>query len=157
MSIIGVDIGVNGAIAHLTDDGNLLGVYDMPALDGGNGGRRAVNAPLLADVIAKLHASHAYVEYVGARPGEGAVGAFSFGRSRGVVEGVCAALVLPVTMITPPRWKRLVGIVAGKNKELSRSEAVRRWPGLATMFSRVKDDGRAEAALIGLAGSMGDK
>src|SRR5271166_4029559 len=157
MTILGIDIGVSGAIAHLNEDGDLLGVWDMPALEGGNGGRRAVNAPLLADLIASLPASHAFVEYVGARPGEGAVGAFSFGRSRGVVEGVCASLSVSVTMITPPQWKRRVGLPAGKNKGLSRAEAIRRWPALATMFARVKDDGRAEAALIGLAGSMGRK
>jgi crossover junction endodeoxyribonuclease RuvC len=157
MYIIGIDVGIGGAVARLTEDGNLLGVWDMPALEGGNAGRRAVNAPLLADLLARLHASHAYVEYVGARPGEGAVGAFSFGRSRGVIEGVCAALTIPVTLITAPKWKRAVGLPAGKNKELSRAEAVRRWPALSTMFARVKDDGRAEAALIGLAGSMGGK
>ena len=32
-----------------------------------------------------------FVEHVSARPGEGAVGAFAFGRSRGVIEGVLAA------------------------------------------------------------------
>jgi hypothetical protein len=58
-------------------------------------GRRAINAPLLAAVIFKSHAEHAYVEGVGARPGEGAVGAFAFGRARGVIEGVLAAAGLP--------------------------------------------------------------
>jgi hypothetical protein len=46
----------------------------------------------LAEIVFKSHASKAFIELVGARPGEGAVGAFAFGRSRGVVEGVLAAL-----------------------------------------------------------------
>lgn len=36
--------------------------------------------------------------------------------------------------------------------EIRNSEAVRRWPAKAGLFARVKDDGRAEAALIALSG-----
>jgi crossover junction endodeoxyribonuclease RuvC len=39
-------------------------------------------------------------------------------------------------------------------KDAARSNAIRRWPAKADLFARVKDDGRAEAALIGLAGLM---
>jgi crossover junction endodeoxyribonuclease RuvC len=42
---------------------------------------------LLASIIFKSHADQAFVELAGARPGEGAVGAFAFGRARGVIEG----------------------------------------------------------------------
>ena len=112
-AILGIDPGINGAIAVLDARGYLLGVVDMPALGDGPAGRRNVNAPLLAEIVAKSHATQAFVEYVGARPGEGAVGAFSFGRTRGVVEGVLAALGVPIAFLTPPRWKRLVGIVPG--------------------------------------------
>jgi hypothetical protein len=38
-----------------------------------------VNAPLLSSIIFKSHADQAFIEFVGARPGEGAVGAFAFG------------------------------------------------------------------------------
>jgi crossover junction endodeoxyribonuclease RuvC len=132
----------------------LLEVVDMPCLNDGPSGRRAVNAPLLAEIVARSHATGAFVEYVGARPREGAVGAFSFGRSRGVIEGVMAALGVPVTFLTPPAWKRLVGIAPGKveAKTAARSEALRRWPAKASLFARVRDDGRAEAALIAVAG-----
>jgi hypothetical protein len=36
--------------------------------------------------------------------------------------------------------------------DAARSEATRRWPAKAALIARVKDDGRAEAALIALAG-----
>ena len=81
-SILGIDIGSKGAIALLTPNGELLDAVEMPCLNDGPAGRRNVNGPLLAEIIAKAHASSAYVELVGARPGEGAVGAFAFGRSR---------------------------------------------------------------------------
>jgi crossover junction endodeoxyribonuclease RuvC len=156
--VLGVDIGASGAIALVTRAGDLFAVEDMPTLRDGPAGRRNVNAALVSEIISKSHATEAFVEYVGARPGEGAVGAFSFGRSRGVIEGVMAALGVPVTFLTPPSWKRAVGIAPGKNggKDAARSEAIRRWPDKAALFARVKDDGRAEAALIAVAGTKRD-
>ena len=156
---LGVDIGSRGAVSLLTLRAGLvelLDVFDMPCLNDGPAGRHAVNPALLAEIVAKSHATKAYVELVGARPGEGAVGAFAFGRSRGVVEGVLGALCVPVTHITPASWKRAVGLPAGRDgaKDAARSEAIRRWPDRAALFARVKDDGRAEAALIAVAGMI---
>ena len=67
--ILGIDIGANGALALLSPAGELLGVFDMPTLADGPKNRRAVNAALLADIVFKAHATAAYVEYVGAWPG----------------------------------------------------------------------------------------
>lgn len=152
MTIIGIDPGVTGAIAILSNDGEFLAVHDMPSLPDGAKGRNAVNAPLLSSIISDASPSVVYCEYVGARPGEGAVGAFAFGRSRGVIEGVCGALGIPVVMITPPVWKRVAGIAAGSDKEASRARAIARWPRRSDLFARKKDAGRAEAALIAVAG-----
>lgn len=150
MIVIGLDPGVMGAIAVI-EDGHLVSVVDMPTLGDGPKGRRRVNASLVAAAIpAGVH--QAYVEEVGVRPGEGAVGAFSFGRGCGVLEGVLAALGVPYSFIAPAAWKRLIGISAGAAKDASRSLAIRTWPFEAKQFARVKDDGRAEAALIALAG-----
>jgi crossover junction endodeoxyribonuclease RuvC len=155
-AVLGIDIGVTGALALLDASGELREVFDMPVLSDGPAGRRNVNAPLLSEIVAASLATKVFVEYVGARPKEGAVGAFAFGRSRGVIEGVTAALGLPVAFLTPPTWKRLVGIAPGRNgaKDAARSEAIRRWPNHAALFARIKDDGRAEAALIAVAGLM---
>jgi crossover junction endodeoxyribonuclease RuvC len=155
MVVLGIDIGVQGAIAVL-EDGKLITVHDMPVLQEGPKNRRSVNAPLLAGIIATSHATKVYVEHVGPLPSDGHVGAFAFGRSRGVVEGVCAGLSVPVAFITAPTWKRLVGIAPGKNgaKDAARSKAIAHWPGSADLFRRVKDDGRAEACLIAYAGSL---
>ena len=109
--------------------GNLIGVEDMPCLKDGPAGRRNVNAPLLASIVFKSHATCAFVEFVGARPGEGATGAFAFGRSRGVIEGVLVAAGVPCQFLTPPCWKRAVGLPPGRDKDASRAEAICRWPG----------------------------
>lgn len=151
MNVLGVDIGTKGALALLDANGALLQVADMPILRDGPKGRPAVNAPLLAELVYRWHAGHAFVETVGARPGEGAVGAFAFGRSRGVVEGVLGACGVPAAHISPASWKRAAGL-SQASKDAARSEAIRRWPAHAALFARVKDDGRAEAALIAIAG-----
>jgi crossover junction endodeoxyribonuclease RuvC len=152
--ILGVDIGVTGAVAVVDKSGELVGVFDMPTLNDGPAGRRSINAVLLSEIVAKSHATKAFVEHVGARPGEGAVGAFAFGRARGVCEGVLASLNIPVLFLTSPTWKRIIGIAPGREgaKDAARSEAIRRWPSHAGLFARVKDDGRAESALIAIAG-----
>ena len=155
MLVLGVDIGAHGALALVdADTGELVDVFDMPTLADGPKGRVAVNAPLLAELVYRAHAGHAFVEMVGARPGEGPSGAFAFGRCRGVIEGVLGAAGVPATHLTPAVWKRAVGIPPGKDgaKDMARSEAIRRWPSKAGLFARVKDDGRAEAALIAVAG-----
>lgn len=153
MIVGGIDIGVTGAIAFL-EDGKLNAVHDMPVLQDGPVNRRSVNGPLLAGIIAESHADKIYIEWVGSRPGEGVSSAFAFGRSRGVVEGVCAGLDIPVEFITAPAWKKIIGIPAGKlgAKDAARSQAIRRWPGSAELFRLVKHDGRAEACLIAYAG-----
>lgn len=159
--ILGVDIGVSGALALLSPNGDLVDVYEMPCLLDGvrtksGKNRRTVNAPLLAELVYKSHATKAFIEKVGPMPREGAVSAFAFGDCKGVIRGVLAAAAIPALFITPAQWKRVVGIPPGKlgAKDQARSEALRRWPQHAARFKLKKDDGKAEAALIGLAGLM---
>ena len=152
--VLGVDIGLKGALALLEETGELVDVFDMPWLADGPARRPAINPALLAAIIRPAQPAQSFVELVTSRPTDGAVQAFAFGRCRGVVEGVLAALGGPVTHLTAPQWKRAVGIPPGRDgaKDMARSEAIRRWPDKAALFARVKDDGRAEACLIGLAG-----
>jgi hypothetical protein len=152
--VAGIDPGTHGAIALLDQDGNLPEVVDMPSTVEANG-RSATNAPLLAGIIARSHARIAFCEFVGARPTDGPVQAFAFGRARGVIEGVAGALSLPIVFLTPPTWKRLSDIPAGaENKDLARTRAIAKWPARADLFARKCDVDRAEAALIAAAGLM---
>ena len=155
VTILGIDVGATGALALLDDNGALVDVWDMPTLRDGPKNRRTVNAPLLAEIVYKSHAARAYVERVGPRPLEGSVSAFAFGHSAGVIRGCLAAAAIPAIWITPVTWKRVVGVPPGKDmKDMARSNAINRWPGKAELFKRKMDDGRAEAALIALAGLL---
>jgi hypothetical protein len=152
-TIIGIDPGVNGAVSLLDQDGNLINIYDLPVTPDGAKGRNAINGPLLASIIYKTGAARAFCELVGPRPTDGTTGAFGFGRSRGVIEGVLAACGIPVVMIAPPVWKRFAGVPAGKeHKDKARAIAIARWPAQADLFARKLDIDRAESCLIALAG-----
>jgi len=71
---------------------------------------------------------------------------FSFGRSFGMIEGILATLQIATTFVPPATWTKGVGRSPGK--DASRARAMELFPAHQLMFSRVKDDGRADAALI---------
>ena len=149
---IGIDPGATGAIAVLNERGDLDVVHDMPYADG------QVIAPLLARMIAEYinqldpayDSVTCWVEQVRSRPGQSAPGMWKFATGYGVILGVLGALDVPVRHVTPAVWKRNLGLT--KDKGTSRRLACELWPAHAASFARVKDDGRAEAALIALYG-----
>jgi crossover junction endodeoxyribonuclease RuvC len=150
--VLGVDIGGTGSVAVLNQFGEPIEAFDMPATVEANG-RRATNAPLLASLLARSHARIVFAEFVAARPSDGSVQAFSFGRARGILEGCCGALGIPIVWIAPTVWKRLADVPPGKeNKDLARTRAIAKWPANADFFARKRDLAKAEACLIALAG-----
>jgi crossover junction endodeoxyribonuclease RuvC len=76
---------------------------------------------------------------------------FAFGRAAGVVEGALAGLGVPYTDVPPATWIKAMGVRGGKDG--ARNRAMELWPKQAELFKRVKDDGRADAALIAAYGT----
>jgi crossover junction endodeoxyribonuclease RuvC len=151
--IIGIDPGLSGAVAVLY--GETLRVIDMPTMTVERNGKakRQVSASELAELIYSCQGEdcHVYCERVGAMAGQGVTSVFSFGRSFGMIEGILAAFKLPVTYVAPATWVKAVG--RGQGKDASRARAMEIFPNNQTDFKRVKDDGRADAALIAYWGS----
>lgn len=150
MIYLGVDPGAAGAIAALDDNGHIISIIDMPTVKVrvGKTDRARVSASMLAQLFEMdVHAVQMVVlERVGGMTGQSCSAAFTFGYGCGMVEGVLAALRMPVALVTPQAWKKSAGLAADKGA--ARECAMRLWPSHAHMFARVKDDGRAEAALI---------
>jgi crossover junction endodeoxyribonuclease RuvC len=147
--LIGIDPGISGAIAVLSADGSkIIAVHDMPTVEllSGKSTKSSVSAPMLAAILRKWAMAGAIIEKVSAMPGQGVTSMFNFGKSAGVIEGVCAGLSIPVTLVTPQSWQKRSGKRQGKDG--SRARAAELFPADAELFSRVKDDGRAEAVLI---------
>ena len=147
MIVIGIDPGLTGAITVL-QNGRHLHIHDMPTAP--RGGRNAVAAAALADILGQWDDAHAFVEHVHSMPGQGVSSSFNFGHGCGVIDGVLAALCIPTTLVTPQKWKKAMGVSADKDQ--ARGRAMQLFPDRASMFARKKDDGRAEACLIALYG-----
>ena len=148
MIVMSIDPGLSGALAVFIDD-VLIDVVDMPTHELTRNGKakRQVAASDLAGIFTQHDPRHVIVEKVSAMPGQGVTSMFSFGRSLGVVEGIIAAYNIPVTYVTPGVWTK--GIGRGAGKDASRSRACELYPSQQQRFARVKDDGRADAVLIG--------
>lgn len=148
MIVLGIDPGLSGALAFYDTVSEALVVMDMPTVEVTRNGKskREVSPALVADMVAGKGVEKAFMERVSAMPGQGVSSMFSFGRSSGVVEGVLAAYEIPTTLVTPQAWMKAMGVRAGKDG--SRERAMQLFPQYSMTFSRKKDDGRSDAALI---------
>lgn len=156
--VVGIDLGAAGAASLLDGDGHLLDVRDLPVLDDGPRARPTVSASGFAGILREWRPERAVVEFVSSRPTDSPASAFAFGMARATVMSTLEVLEVSAGFITVPAWKRTVGIGAGRGqKSTARAEATRRWPRHAATFAKAKDDGRAESALIGLAGIMRER
>lgn len=144
---MGIDPGIEGGWAVVDDDDSLVAAGALPTV--GEGRSRVLSAPLFTSLVTLYPPKSVALERVGAMPGNGAVSMFRFGQSVGVIEGVLGALGTPIIRVAPTVWKRSFGLP--REKEAARQKAIETWPALATLhFSRKKDHGVAEAALIAL-------
>lgn len=148
--ILGIDPGAEGAIAFLRSQcGSLIDVRDMPTIDVkiGKTLRPRLNPHSLVELLKELRPEMCVIESVGGITGQSASAAFAFGHTCGSTFGVLVGLGFPVCLLPPQRWKKAFGLK--KDKGSSRMMAMELFPEHAAKFSRVKDDGRAESALIG--------
>ena len=95
MKVIGIDPGLSGAIAILTDK-KVLGLFDMPVMAEGKKNKRQLNSAQLVNIIhqniIENEETAVVVEQVNAMPGQGVTSMFNFGQTFGASKGVCAAL-----------------------------------------------------------------
>lgn len=152
MPILAIDPGLSGALACYNDELCALAVVDMPTIK--TKARQHIAEAELVRLIRTFAPNVAVIEQVHALPKQGVASTFNFGLGYGLVRGVLAALEIPVTFLTPPTWRRIAQ-VQGNDKNASRLRAMQLFPREAHLFSKVRDHGRAEAALIGYAFLIG--
>lgn len=151
MLFIGIDPGKKGAIALFDPSQHHLNIEDMPLVPRSKGKKgEDTNYARLSEILWKPPGVlvFALMEDVWSMPKEGVSSAHAFGRNNGALLMALAAGRIPHGLITPPKWKKYFGL--SRDKGASRSLAMQRFPDHADLFLRVKDDGRAEAALIAL-------
>jgi hypothetical protein len=162
-AILGIDPGKTGALALYDVDGTLE-VEDVPTFK--VDGKTSIDEAGLARIVDNwsTRISEVWLELVngmpsiggkgGARRSMGAQSAFNFGRSYGLIRGVCAANFLTVVDVTPGSWKRGMG-VPGKvsGGDAARLRASQLLPRHAHLWPLKKHIGRADAVLIALYGA----
>ncbi len=152
--ILGIDPGASGALAFFDISKGVLDIHNMPVVEvkRGGKGKREVSPQMLKAIIGARQVDSAFLEKVGAMPGQGISSMYQFGRSVGMVEGVLAALDIPTSYVTPQVWQKSVSARGGK--DASRARAAELYPAYAANFQLKKDNGKADAALIAWFGAQ---
>lgn len=151
--ILGIDVGVGGAVAVLTETGEYCEVFDLPTQAGavGKKARTVINARELYQRFFMLNCTRekisiAYVERIHATPINGSVATFSQGHSLGTITAALAIGGVPYVFVPAHAWKKELGLDPKADKEVSRGMAIRLYP--TAPLDRKKDHDRAEALLL---------
>ncbi len=150
MRIIGIDPGLNGAIAILKD--NIVEeIFDIPVMSDGKKNKRQLNSAqlvkLIKDNINRDEETVMVVEQVNAMPGQGVTSMFNFGQTFGAIKGICAALNLPIFFVRPAKWKKHFDLI-NSSKDASRTKAIEMYPSISDKLSKKKDVNKSDAILI---------
>jgi len=145
--VVGIDPGLTGGIAFLGSSG--IDIHDMPVAPNAKG-KLELDLFGLGSLLVPRSTNRniAILEQVHAMPGQGVSSVFRFGQGYGALQMAVIGHGYEVHYVPPATWKKYFGL--SKDKGVSRGMASRRFPQAAHHFTRVKDDGRAEAALIAL-------
>ena len=142
MSIyLGIDPGKKGAIALFDVEACTVKTHDMPG-----------TTRELHDLIASLPIiKRCTVEKPFYPQMIGVTNAAKIAQAYGTLIGALAWRDIPFAEVPPNKWKLKLSL--SNNKNASREMAMQRFPDDADQFKRVKDDGRAEAALLAIYGA----
>ncbi len=150
MKVIGIDPGLNGAIAVLKDN-KVKEIFDVPVMPEGKKNKRQLNSAqlvkLLKEIISEEEEVVVIVENVSAMPGQGVTSMFNFGQTFGAIKGICAALGLPIFFVRPAKWKKHFDLI-NSSKDASRTKAIEMYPSISDQLSKKKDVNKSDAILI---------
>lgn len=147
--ILGIDPGITGAVACIDPNmEKVVSLWDVPTLADGPTGRKIVDVTTLALQFGALitDCEFCIIEDVHSMPRDGHVGAFSFGKTTGILIGMVSALMVPIYYTPPAVWKGCFGL--SSNKDESRALASKKYPHSSHLWLKKKHDGRAEAVLL---------
>ena len=138
---LGIDPGKKGAIAVLDIEAMTVECVDMPD-----------TTAALHDFIAGLPIiKRCTVEKPFYPQMIGITNATKIAHAYGILIGALSWRDIPFDEVRPKKWKAAMDLSSSKNA--SREKASQMFPDQSELFKRVKDDGRAEAALIAFWGA----
>lgn len=123
MRFIGIDNGVNGAIAVINGGGYIVRVDKMPPID----------AELLA-LLSAIRADSGYVravlEFAQAFPKMGTSSAFNYGKGYGSMQMALHAAGIPFEIVVPRKWQAALGCLSGRDKNITKRRAQQLFPSI---------------------------
>ena len=145
---MGIDPGLDGAIATVSDCGADVAVYDIPNMQTGN--KTEVDLMTLRAVLEhaleRAELVTCCIERVHSMPKQGVASSFNFGKTAGILLGMLAAMKVPFQQVTPQEWKKKMMNGQGKEKDAARQVAGQMFP-TADLHLK-KHHNRADALLI---------
>ena len=156
--ILGIDPGITGSLTLLrASDLSYVDHLLTPTIKVGSK-NRLNGAAINAWFQQHQGITHAFLEQVNAMPGSGGTGpkmgaasAFTFGHAAGYVEGVVTGGGLPLTLISPTKWKKHAGLI-GTDKDAARSRAIQLYPDVRVLDLKGKGQAVADSMLIARCG-----
>ena len=118
MVFIGIDPGVGGGIAAVSDDGVVIVTHKMPTTD----------RDVLDVVIGIGGSSRAMLEFVRSSPQMGVTSAFTFGSGYGRLRMALVAVGIPFDEVTPLTWQKALGCRTHGDKNVSKGRAQELFP-----------------------------
>tara|TARA_B100000965_G_C19286194_1_gene623779 strand:- start:137 stop:628 length:492 start_codon:yes stop_codon:yes gene_type:complete len=150
MKIIGIDPGLQGAIAIL-ENNKVINLFEMPTMSEGKKNKKQLNSALLVKLLKENISTNeevsVIVEQVNAMPGQGVTSMFNFGQTFGAIKGICASLELPIFFVRPSKWKKHFELI-NASKDSSRTKAIEMYPSLSKDLAKKKDVNKSDAILI---------
>jgi hypothetical protein len=141
MNIIGCDPGVNGGICLLSaESGKVLRAE----------GFKGLTEEQVWDLIMEMGQGFPpfWLEKVGYRPGDGGMGAFTFGKVYGMLRGMARGAGLTIYNVTPQIWMSSLNCLTGGNKNVSKNRAIELFPDFHAKRPRGITHAIADAMLI---------
>ncbi len=153
MIVLGIDLGLDGALARVVPNGS-ADIVDMPTftLPGKGMVKRAIAPVELMAAIRRLvpigEKALAVVEQVHTFPGRvnSPQAGGSLMETKGCVRAVLALAGVDVHWVDPQAWKAMYGL--GSSKDASLEIARTLYPTTAPVLARKSDHNRAEALLL---------
>lgn len=116
---LGIDVGANGGLAWLDEDGGLIDCIKMPSTP--------------EDVLEALgkHGCEnvvCFLEKVGGIPGQGASASFTFGKGYGELTMGLLAKGISTTLVTPQKWQKHFNLGSKKGEsKTSHKNRIKNW------------------------------
>ena len=155
MNYLGIDPGLKGGFVVIDDQSRIVSMAKMPTAHDGK--RNAVDSvgvwAIYRDVnrfawsgisdISVTPVVAALEKIVAFQMGR--TSALNYGEGAGFLKMGLVAAGIPYELVTPQRWKKLLGIPAGSPKPFSVTKALQLFP---TAELKKSDDGLADALLM---------